>query len=280
MRKNVMKIFVIFGLAALTFCSVPAWADGEVTKSADFSVLSRYMWRGYTLSDDSYVMQPSVTFSNGGFSLNVWGNIDSASKVNPTTYGRSDWTETDVTVSYDWTFDKLSFGLGGLYYYLDGADNTYEFYYTMSYDTILCPTLTVYKDMYATRGVYALLGISHSIEITDDITLDLSGSISYYAARKLYEYGPSGKAMDGAMDGYSYLGTDGLTYYPRKSYAALHDGTISASMTIPVYKEFSVTPIVAYTTALSSKAKDHIRGMSVVNDDSQVYGGINLSYTF
>ena len=277
MRKNVMKIFVILGLAALTFCSVPTWAD-ETTKSADFSVFSRYMWRGYTLSDEGYVMQPSVTFTSGGFSLNLWGNIDSATMLNETTMGKSDWNETDVTVSYDWSFDKLSFGLGGIYYYLDGGENTYEFYYTVSYDTILCPTLTFYKDMYATRGIYAQFGISHSIEITDGITLDLSGSISYYAARKLYEYDADGNAMDGTGN----IGPAPLGHftYPTKSYAALHDGTISASMTIPVYKELSVTPSVSYTTALSDKAKNHIKGMSVVRESDQIYGGITLSYTF
>jgi len=46
------------------------------TLSADVAFLSQYIWRGYELSKDSLVIQPSVTVAYKGFSLNLWGNFD------------------------------------------------------------------------------------------------------------------------------------------------------------------------------------------------------------
>ncbi len=70
------------------------------------SVLSAYIWRGYEQTRNSVVMQPSAMVSYKGFSVNVWGNLDtrpySAADFN---YGAK-YTETDYTVSYS---KKLEF---------------------------------------------------------------------------------------------------------------------------------------------------------------------------
>ena len=55
--------------------------------SADASVafLSKYVWRGFELSDDSIVIQPSMTVAYKGFGMNLWGNLDTdyfATKTN------------------------------------------------------------------------------------------------------------------------------------------------------------------------------------------------------
>ena len=44
--------------------------------SADAAFMSQYVWRGYGLSKDSLVIQPSVTAGFKGFALNLWGNLD------------------------------------------------------------------------------------------------------------------------------------------------------------------------------------------------------------
>ena len=78
--------------------------EDKVTGEIDLSVLSAYIWRGQELSRDSVVMQPAVTASYKGFSLNVWGNLDtkpySTSNAN---YGAKS-TETDWTISYSRKF--------------------------------------------------------------------------------------------------------------------------------------------------------------------------------
>ncbi len=50
----------------------------EDKPTAEVSVLasSKYVWRGFELSDDSIVLQPSATVAYKGFSANLWGNLD------------------------------------------------------------------------------------------------------------------------------------------------------------------------------------------------------------
>ena len=106
MYKKLLKTLVMVGLVALTFGSLPASAeDDSLSISADVGVFSQYIWRGYALSNESIVIQPSVTVGYEGFSLNVWGNYDTDYFDTGT-----DYNETDITLSYDWTYDIISFG--------------------------------------------------------------------------------------------------------------------------------------------------------------------------
>jgi hypothetical protein len=240
MYKKMIKTLVMAGLAALTLGSVPALAEEDsLSVSADVGVFSQYVWRGYALSDDSLIVQPSLTFAYGGFGLNFWGNYDSDY------YGTgSDYNETDVTLSYDWSYDSVSMGLGYIYYDVDGGD-TSEIYYTIGFDTVLAPSITVYRDIDAFEGWYVNLGIGHSIPVADDLALDLSAAIGY-----------------ADYDGYSEL----------------HDGIVSASMTFPVTDSFSITPSLAYTFGLSSDAKDELEDAD--GDSGHFVAGITGSYSF
>ena len=53
-------------------------AAAEEKPTGDFTVaaMSRYIWRGYELSRNSIVVQPSATIGYKGFSANIWGNLD------------------------------------------------------------------------------------------------------------------------------------------------------------------------------------------------------------
>ena len=242
MYKKMIKTLVMVGLVALTSGSVPALAEEDsLSVSADVGVFSQYVWRGYALSDDSFVVQPSLTFAYGGFGLNFWGNWDSDF------YGTgSDYWETDVTLSYDWSYDTVSMGLGYIYYDIDGGD-TQEIYYTVGFDTILAPSITIYRDIDAFEGWYINIGIGHSIPVADDLALDLAASIGYYDLDDV-------------------------------DYSELHDGSISASMTFAVNDSFSITPSLAYTFGLSSTAKDELEDAD--GDSGHFVAGITGSYSF
>ena len=246
MFKKLIKTLVMVGLAALTFGSLPALAEDEspVSASGDISVLSRYVWRGYAFSDDSIVIQPSATVSYGGFGFNLWGNLDR----DDANYDGMSFNEIDMTLSYDWSFDKLGIGLGYIYYGLEG-DDSQEFYVSFSYDTILSPSLTIYRDFDAFEGTYYSLGIGHSIAITDELSLDLSGAIGYYDLDDV-------------------------------DYSELHDGTIGASMTFPINDYISITPSLTYTFGLSSEAKDDIEAVSADGESDHFFGGITASIAF
>lgn len=244
MYKKMMKIIVTVGLIALTFGSVPALAEDEspVSASADMAFLSQYVWRGYALSDSSIVVQPSATVSYKGFSVNLWGNLDTDSVYTDD----NDFNETDMTLSYDWSIDNVSMGVGYIYYALNGPD-TQELYFTVGLDTFLAPSLTVYRDFDEFEGWYVNLGIGHSIALSDTLSLDLSAAIGYVDA---------------------------------DDYSEFHDGTLSASMTFPVNDYISITPAVTYTFGLTSDSKDVLEYGSADAESDHFFGGVTCSIAF
>lgn len=219
----------------------------EEAPSADASVafLSKYVWRGFELSDDSMVIQPSLTASYKGFSANLWANLDTDYYAT----GTHNWNETDITLSYDGAYEKLGYGMGWIYYALeDGADDTQEFYGTLSYDILLAPTFTFYYDVDDFAGAwYANLAFGHTFMIAEKYGLDIGLSFGY-------------------LDD-----NDG--------YAELHDGLLSAAMSFPIGKYIAITPEIYWSFALTSEASDLIE-LGPSNKDNFVYGGISASFSF
>jgi hypothetical protein len=148
--------------------------------SADVALLSQYVWRGWGLSKDSFVIQPSVTASYKGFSLNLWGNMDTSFQGTGDLEKKAKWNETNITFSYGHSFGMVGLEAGFIYYALDGLDDWKEFYLSLGLDTILAPTVTVYREISKNQGWYVNLGISHSFELPHEITLDLGGYVSYW----------------------------------------------------------------------------------------------------
>ncbi|HID30227.1 MAG TPA: hypothetical protein EYP19_09500 [Desulfobacterales bacterium] len=219
MKRNLKKDIAAFLVAtfAMAACELmPAHAN-EKKPSADFSVsaLSAYIWRGQELSRDSIVVQPSTTVSYRGFSANLWGNLDTdpyAAQDDPK------WTETDFALSYGKHFGLLGMEAGYIYYALQGVDaDSQEVFVTLSLDTLLSPGLTVYRDFDTYEHWYFLLGILHSVEITQSVHLELSGSLSYLKS----------------LDAYAYPEIDSCAPTGDKL-ENFHDGVISASLPIAV----------------------------------------------
>ena len=221
-------------------------AEEEVpTADASVGIHSTYVWRGFGLSDDSIVIQPSMTVGYKGFAMNLWGNLDTDYYAEDTTK----YNETDITLSYDGAYEKLGYGAGYIYYALDGTDDTQEIYGTLSYDVLLSPTLAFYYDVDSFSGAYYVtFDISHSFPIGEKYSLDLGALVSY---------------MDDNED-----------------YDAFHNGLLSVSMTFPVGKYISITPGINYSFAQSSDAEDYIKAGSADNDDSYIYGGTTISFAF
>jgi hypothetical protein len=243
-----------------------AMADKEdvdrPTASADVAFLSQYIWRGQGLSKDSLVIQPSVTAGYKGFSLNLWGNLDTSYAADPYK-DDSKWNETDLTFGYDTSFGILGVGAGFIYYVLDGADDWKEFYLSLGLDTLLAPTVTVYREISKNQGWYVNLGISHSFELPREMTLDLAASVSYWASDN-----------DNMVERNSDLSPT------TKRFSGLHDGLVSVGLTIPFWKYFTVTPSIAYAFPLSHQADNLLQYASLDNKANHVFGGVTLSVAF
>lgn len=270
MRKNMLRMVFLMVALLVSMVSFNAFAEEveEVapTASADVSVLNKYIWRGYQLSDDSIVIQPSATVEYKGFSLNLWGNLDTSyDDADSTTDDSSDFNETDLTLAYDTSVGDFDLGVGYIYYALEGVDSE-ELYVSVCAAAVpLAPTFTVYKDIKQFIGWYLNLGISHSFDLGNDMSLDLGGSAGYY-----------------------YSEDDDTTEYDSNlnpkvddRYKSFHDGQISIGMTIPLDKYFTLSPMVAYTFPLTGSSDDHLAGSNGYGNDSDfIVAGVTLSLAF
>jgi hypothetical protein len=242
MKHGISKITLFISILIITLSPFSAWAEDEApTASGDISILSKYVWRGYELSDDSIVIQPSATVGYKGFSFNLWGNLD----TDYVATDNSDFNETDLTLAYDTAVGPVGLGFGYIYYGLEG-DDTQELYVSAGYDTLLAPSLTVYKDIDQFPGIYVNFGLSHSIELSNGISLDLSGSLGYY---------------------------DDDT-----GYSCMHDGLVSAGLTIPIYSYMTLSPSLSYSFSLSDEADGALANND--GDTDFMYGGVTLSIAF
>ncbi len=203
--------------------------EAKPTSDLNVAFLSQYVWRGFAYSRDSLVIQPSMTVAYKGAAMNLWGNLDTKQySVDPETEKSSNFNETDLTLSYDGSAGIFGYGVGYLLYNVDGvAKDSQEFYAKASVNTLLTPTLTVYKESTGIQGWYAKLGVGHTLELTKDVKLALGASAGY-------------------LD-------------DENGYNALHDGVLSATLSVPVATYITVSPQLYYSFPLSSKAKDKLK---------------------
>ncbi|MGW8325565.1 MAG: hypothetical protein ACWGNI_07635, partial [Desulfobacterales bacterium] len=145
----------------------------------------------------------------------------------------------------------------------DGVDDSQEIYLSLGLDTLLSPSLTVYREVAHYQGWYISLGVSHSFELPKEITLDLGGSIGYYAS-----------------DNDDFVEIDDNGNATTDKYNALHNGLVSVGLTIPVGKYFSVVPMIAYSFPLSNEADNLIKSTSFSDKSDFFYGGVTASLSF
>ena len=260
--KLKMKMCMVIAAAAILTGQTIAYAEEaeKPTASVDLGAFSQYVWRGLALSKNSLVIQSSVTVGYKGVSLNVWGNLDTDKY-----HGNgSEYNETDITLSYTKSIGIVNLTGGYIYYgYGLGNYDTQEFYVSASYDTLLKPTLTVYRDTEHYAGWYITAAVSYSLPLVDKITMDLGAKASYLKAEDASSYSKRGLGEE-ACDGF-------------------HDGVISAAINFPVNTYITITPQVAYSFPLTSMASDLIKSASLNHEDpssSFIYGGVAVSLAF
>ena len=280
--KNKLKTIMTVAVLSLAMTALPvisrAAEEAKVTGEIAASVLSAYIWRGQELSRDSVVIQPSATVNYRGFTANIWGNLDTDPYSVTGGKNSSTYTETDVTLSYTHKFGIVSAGAGYIYYGLAAAApggpdllDSQEIFVSLGLDTILAPTLTVYKEIDHYHQWYATLGISHTFALHEKVGLKLAAQASYLKSDDETTY-PE-------FDGDSLATTDKFNNF--------HDGVISISLPVNVISSLTVTPTVSYVFPLSDDAKYEMKarglqGAAVPSDkdSSYLYGGVALSFTF
>jgi hypothetical protein len=292
MKRN-LKTTIPIALLALILVSFPMIApaaeetkpvekkqeEAKVTGEIAASILSAYIWRGQEMTRHGIVIEPSATVSYRGFTANIWGNLDTRPYAAGDQKYSENFTETDVTLSYSRKFAIFQVGGGYIYYGLasltpNGTDplDSQELFVSVGLDTLLAPTLTVYKEIDHYHQWYATLGVSHTFALHEKIGLKLAGNISYLLS----------------TDENTYPKFDGVSLPTTDKFNNFHDGVVSLSLPVNVMSSLTVTPTVSYVFPLSDDAKYEMkaRGLqgtanpSDKDSSSFLYGGIILSFTF
>ncbi len=238
---NHVRFFLTFLSLVTLSTAASAYAGADVTGSANLSINSKYLWRGFDLSPDSdFVVQPGVDLSLGGFTLGYWSNWDEeAGELN----------ETDITLDYSFeAWGPISVSLGNVYYALDGMADTNELYLAVSLDTVLNPTITVNWDWDQAEktGLFWMVGISHGFALSDTVRFNI-----------------------GAMVGYN-LESD----YSVGDYSDFHHGELSAGFDWEAVRGLVLSPTLIYSFPLSDKAED------AAGIDDELMLGVTLGYSF
>lgn len=268
-RKKI-SIAVLGAMCCLQFSGV-ARAEEEDKPTANLAVaaLSKYVWRGFEVTRNSMVLEPSMTVAYKGFSANVWGNLDTDYYGSGPNSGTNFWNETDFTLAYDWTMGPVGMTAGYIYYAFDGLPDTQEVFARAAWHVLLTPTLSIYRDYQNLAGWYITLGVSHTIPITEKIGVSLGAQAGY---------------LD-AADASSYAEVNASNWtYTDKSFNGFHDGLLSVSVPIQANKYITVTPVLNYSFPLSGKSADLIEIRSLngggSGDNNFVYGGVTVSMAF
>lgn len=263
-RKKI-SLVVLGALCCMQFGGVAMAEEEKPTADLSVSALSKYVWRGFELSKDSVVIQPSLTVGYKGFSVNAWGNVDTdVYSAVPNVSTSNAWNETDLTVAYDWSMGMVDLTAGYIYYGLDGLEDTQEVFAGAALNVLLTPTLKVYRDFDHAPAWYVTLGVSHTVPLCETIGLDLGAQVGYLSADDVNDYEEVNSALVGTGDAYS----------------AFHDGLLTASVTIPVTEYISVTPGINYSFPLTDKSGDFLESASLSGKNDYVYGGITVSMAF
>lgn len=252
------KIKIGLLLIVLSFSIFVQCVYGDDIKTSSLTsldIMSNYVWRGQKLSN-SWVIQPSIAINYGVFGASIWANYDSDSKVDEGD-GHGEFTETDITVSYNRSIDKWTFSAGYIYYALNSANDTQEIYVSVSYDTLLKPVLTIYYDFDEGNGALITASVNHAIEVMKGINWNFGVLASYNINNKVMG-----------------LDEDG------EDFSNFYNAEFSTSLNIPVWKAITITPKLAYSLPLSNDAKEGIKKLSDDGDSYILYGGINLSLSF
>ncbi len=253
-QRIIIAVFVLISVfsAGNVYAGEPA-----VSGSASVDIMSNYIWRGQKLSN-SWVVQPAVGITYGGFGASIWGNYDSdRSEAGSASSGHGEFSEVDFTLTYSRSFDTLTLTGGYIYYAFDGANDTQEVYLTASYNTLLSPALTVYYDYDEGNGAFIVASAGHAFSLPKDILLKLSAYASYNMRNKVMG-----------------LNDDG------DRFSNFYNAEISSSLTIPITKAISITPKIAYSFPLSGDAKEAIGSVSDDGRKDIVYGGLNFALSF
>jgi hypothetical protein len=235
-------------------------SESKTSLSVDISaaLFSKYVWRGQLINDEN-VFQPSTTLKYLGFTASLWSNLDI------TDYHDSDgeFTEYDWTLTYSGNMpgtDIINYTIGAIYYDFPDSDlNTTEVFGSLCLNTLLSPTISVYRDIDEYEGIYTSFGLSHNMEKIFMLGADMSVGMMLSAN---IGWG-NGKYNEAYWNGLDENGFNDLTF----------------TTAFPIsFRRWLLTPCASYVALLDSNIRD--ADTYSANDSDFFFAGLTLSIGF
>lgn len=182
-------------LAALVALFLSSRAGG-VEVRYEMRLLSHYVWRGITLTDDP-VLQPSVTIDHeNGLSFAAWGNVDLGDD-NDTPWQVN---ETRLAVDYARRLGRVELAAGAVEYLFPNTSfpGTREVYLRAGVEAALSPRLELHYDVDELEGGYLRLALAWRRELSPAWRLALEASAAL--ADDAYSIGPEAGAHDAGVE--------------------------------------------------------------------------------
>lgn len=232
LKKSLRIAAAVAGAVSVFWGSQRSCQAGDViTVDAGVDFYSKYVWRGMQLTDGP-VLQPSVTVSAYGLSLNVWSSFDVTDANEGNESEDYHLQELDYTLSYGFApVEGIDMEVGIIHYTFPGTifDSTEEAYASIGFSSIpLSPSITAYYDFDEVddatedKGLYVSAGVEHTFDLSEKLGLTLAAALGWgNDAYHEYYYGATPSDGSSLSD---LLLTAGLSY-------ALND-TVSLTMTV------------------------------------------------
>lgn len=248
-------IFYLFSSAA------PADEGAEVSLEA--TCAGRYIWRGMPINEEP-VIQPSMDISDSGFSLNVWGSIDTTD-WGEREGGYEDQTgnlaEIDSTASYGNSLGPVSFSVGFITYTFPNIqlDSTLEAFAGLSLDVPLSPSVTSYWDEGLARGAnYLSFDVGHSFSLWESAEISIGLDLFAAAAYANKEFNEA------------YYGLEDDDW---------HDWSVGASLPVSLKYGFSLTPGFFHSSIIDGDIREVIEDGWELSPDNDVLT-LSLGWSF
>ena len=278
MRKDYQQLFRLFLMSFVlnSVTTLVCLAEERREDKPPEDIVSAYVLRGHELLPISIMgQQPSVSFTYAGFTASIWESVDTKPYPAETLNYMSNYTQNDCILSYFQKMGILQLGGGYVNYSIapifSGTPEPLDFqkiFVMFGLDTMLLPTLTIYKEINDYHQWSALLNISHTYEFNKSISLKSSASAGY-----------SNHEETSSIPNY-----DGRIMSMIDKNDSFYDGTISISLPITVTESFSIIPNFTYAFPFNNDSRHELRGKGIVNpldkSSSFVYGGLSFSYAF
>ncbi|VGO19862.1 TorF family putative porin [Pontiella sulfatireligans] len=233
----------------------------ETHVTAEVAVMSSYVWRGQVYNNDM-VIQPQISVSDHGVSLNIWGNYDIGHN---NTDNNGDFSEIDFSLAYTLPIDinEMAFDIGLINYNFPNSDgdSTTELFGTatiLSWKDYVVPSFTIFGDIDEADGIYALFDIVAPFQISDYFAVEAGFSMGYgdSSYNSYYWTNEDGKGADKGINDYNF--------YCNASYELAENLTASVNLT--------------YTMLEGGSVRDAANDNYEAKD--KVWGGVNLAYSF